>query len=58
MGSKFGAIREDPEGGFIKFVVKRASKQYQTLHMEGKLQDILYFKAECAVLKGPCEVKK
>ena len=36
MGSKFGAIWEDPEVGFIKFVVKRASKQDQTLHMEGE----------------------
>ena len=35
VGSEFGAIWEDPEGGFIKFVVKRASKQDQTLHMEG-----------------------
>ena len=27
VGSAFGAICEDPEGGFIKFVVKRASIQ-------------------------------
>ena len=26
LGSVFGTIWEDPEGGFIKFVVKRASK--------------------------------
>ena len=44
--STFGAIWEDPEGGFIKFVVKRASKQDQTLHMEGKLHVILYFRGE------------
>ena len=36
MRSKFGAFWEDPEGGFIKFAVKRASKQDQTLHMEGE----------------------
>ena len=46
MGSEFGAIWEDPEGGFIKFVVKRASKQDQTLHMEVKLHVILYFREE------------
>ena len=45
--STFGATWEDPEGGFIKFVVKRASKQDQTLHMEGKLHVILYFREEC-----------
>ena len=45
--SAFGAIWEDPEGGFIKFMVKRASKQDQTLHMEGKLHVILYFREEC-----------
>ena len=46
VGYKFGAIWEDPEGGFIKFVLKRAaSKQDQTLHMEGKLNVILYFRA-------------
>ena len=43
MGSAFGAIWEDPNGGFIKFMVKRASKQDQTLHMEEKLYIILYF---------------
>ena len=43
MASTFGAIWEDSEGGFIKFVVKRASNQDQTLHMEGKLHVILYF---------------
>ena len=36
VGSTFGAIWKDPEGGYIKFVIKRASKQDQTLHMEGK----------------------
>ena len=45
MGSAFGAIWEDPKGGFIKYVVKRASKQDQTLHMERKLHVILYFRA-------------
>ena len=42
-----GATWEDPGGGFIKFAVKRASKQDQTLHMEGKLHVILYFRAVC-----------
>ena len=46
VGSTFGVIWEDPEGGFIKFDVKRASKQDQTLHMEGKLCVILYFRQE------------
>ena len=46
MGSAFGTIWEDPEGGFIKFTVKRALKQDQTLHMEGKLHVILYFREE------------
>ena len=32
---------------FIEFVVKIASKQDQTLHMEGKLHVILYFRAVC-----------
>ena len=36
-------------GAFIKFAVKRALKQDQTLHMEGKLQVILYFREECIV---------
>ena len=45
MGSEFWAIWEDHEGGFIKFAVKRALKQDQTLHMEGKLHVILYFRA-------------
>ena len=49
MGSTFGAIWEDPEGGFIKFTVKRASKQDQTLYMEGKLHIILYFRKEWAL---------
>ena len=46
VGSTFGAIWEDPEDGFIKFAVKRALKQDQTLHMEGKLHVILYFRKE------------
>ena len=49
VGFTFGAIWEDPEGGFIKFTVKRASKHDQTLHMEGKLHVILYFREECTV---------
>ena len=49
MGSVFGATWEDPEGGFIKFAAKRALKQDQTLHMEGKLNVILYFREECIV---------
>ena len=51
MGSAFGAIWEDPEGGFIKFVIKRASKQDQTLHMEGKFHVILYFRAVWTIVK-------
>ena len=43
VGSKFGAIWVDPEGGFIKFAVKQASKQDQILHMEGKFRVIFYF---------------
>ena len=35
VGSEFGGTWKDPEVGFIKFAVKRASKQDQTLHMEG-----------------------
>ena len=53
MGSKFGVIWEDFEGGFIKFTVKRALKQDQTLHMEGKLHIILYFREECANFSAP-----
>ena len=49
VGSAFGAIWENPEGGFIKFAVKRASKQDQSLHMEGKLHVILYFREVCIV---------
>ena len=48
MGSTFWGTWEDPRGGFFKFAVKRASKQDQTLHMEGKLHVILYFRAVCA----------
>ena len=47
MGSAFGAIWEDPEGGFIKLAVKRASKQDQILHMEGNFHVIFYFRAVC-----------
>ena len=47
MGSTFEAIWEDPEGGFIKFTVRRALKQDQKLHMEWKFHVILYFREEC-----------
>ena len=47
MGSTFGGTWEDPGGGFFKFAVKRALKQDQIVHMEGKLQVILYFSREC-----------
>ena len=33
---------------FIKFVVQRASKQDQTLHMEGKLHGNLNIRAVCS----------
>ena len=46
-GVRIWGYLEDPEGGFIKFMVKRASKQDQTLHMEVKLHVILYFREEC-----------
>ena len=42
MGSEFGGTWEDPGGDFFKFAVKRALKQDQIVHMEGKLQVILY----------------
>ena len=47
MESEFGSTWEDPGGGFINFAIQRALKQDQTLHMEGKLQFILYFSTEC-----------
>jgi len=53
VGSAFGAFWEDPEDGFIKFAVKRASKQEQTLHMEGKLHVILYFRVVCGWKRIP-----
>ena len=40
-------MREDPGGVFFEFVVKRALKQDQIVHLEGKLQFILYFSREC-----------
>ena len=49
MGSTFGVTWEDPEGGFIKFAIKRALKQDQTLHMEEKLQFIHYFSREWVI---------
>ena len=51
VGSEFGAFWEDAEGGFIKFAVKRASKQDQILHMEGKRHIIHYFRAVCIVIE-------
>ena len=42
MGSIFGDTWEDPGGGFFEFSVKRALKQDQIIHMEGKLQVILF----------------
>ena len=56
MESTFGAFWEDPEGGFIKFAVKRASKQDQTLHIEGKLHVILYFREECTGMKNTISI--
>ena len=46
-GPAFGATWKDPGGGFIKFTVTRALKQDQIVHMEEKLQVILYFRVEC-----------
>ena len=46
MGSAFGGTGGDPESGFIKFIGKKALKQDQIVHMEGKLQVILYFSRE------------
>ena len=46
VGSAFGAIWEDSAVDFIKFMVRRASKHDQTLHMGGKLHVILYFREE------------
>ena len=45
-GVAFGGTWEDPGGCFFKFAVKRALKQDQIVHMEGKLQFILYFSRE------------
>ena len=50
VGSTFGGTWEDPGSGFIKFTVKRALKQDQIIHMEGKLQVICYFSRECLML--------
>ena len=49
VGSAFGGTWEDLEGGIMKFAVKRALNQDQTLHMEGKLQFIRYFSRECCI---------
>ena len=49
VGSAFETIWVDPECGFIKFGVKSASKQDETLHMDGKLHVILYFREEWCV---------
>ena len=50
VGSTFGGTWEDPGGGFFKFAVKRALKQDQTVHMEGKLQFIRYFSSQTYAL--------
>ena len=52
VGSAFGGTREDPEGGIIKFAVKRALKQDQIVHMDGgNFQVIFYFSRECTIKK-------
>ena len=51
VGSEFGGTWEDLGGCFSKFALKRALKQDQIVHMEGKLQVILYFSRECWVYK-------
>ena len=38
MGSEFGGTWEDPEGCFFIFAEKRALKQDQIVHMEGKFK--------------------
>ena len=50
VGSEFGGTWEDSGSGFIKIADKRALKQDQTLHMEEKLQFILYFSTECDMI--------
>ena len=47
VGSTFGGTWEDHGGGHFKVAVKRALKQDQIVHMEEKLQVILYFSREC-----------
>ena len=49
VGSEFGGTSVDPGRVFFEFAVKRALKQDQILHMEGKHQAILYFSRECTV---------
>ena len=56
MGSTFGGTWEDPGGGFFEFAVKRAIKQDQIVHIEGKLQIIRYFSRECEIFKN-CKTK-
>ena len=51
MRSEFGGTWEDPGGSFFEFAVKRALKQDQIVHMEVKLQVILYFSREWVILK-------
>ena len=48
MGSTFVGNWEAPGGVFFKFAVKRALKQDQIVHMEGKLRVIRYFSRECS----------
>ena len=47
MESTGGATWEDSGGGLMKFAVTRALKQDQIVHIEWKLQIILYFRMEC-----------
>ena len=49
MVSTFGGTTwQDSGNGFFKFAVKRALKLDEIVHMEGKLQVILYFSRECS----------
>ena len=46
MGSEFGGTWEHSGGVFFESALKRALKQDQIVHLEGKLQYILYFSRE------------
>ena len=56
MGSEIGDTWEDHGAGFFKFAVKRALKQGQIVHTEGKLQFILYFSMECVIASSGKEL--